>query len=89
MALSVNRNIIGFFLNGRGTGLSNPSIILVVGFLRVIYIIEQLLALAGLVVVTEVFKFLEGHILLEQEAHELIAGNGLIILKANQSRAIE
>ena len=57
---------------------------------EIIYIIEQLLALAGLVVVTEVFKFLEGHIyLLEQEAHELIAGNGLIILKANQGRAIE
>lgn len=41
---------------------------------EIIYIIEQLLALAGLVVVTEVFKLLEGHInLLEQEPHELIA----------------
>ncbi len=49
---------------------------------EIIYIIEQLLALAGLIVVTEVFEFLEGHIyLLEQEAHELIAGNGLIFLE--------
>ena len=57
---------------------------------EIIYIIEQLLALAGLVVVTEVFKFLEGHIyLLEQEAHELIAGNGLIFLETNQSCPID